>query len=393
MTKRCVIVGAGHGAAEMVAALRKEGWEDEIVMVGEEPLPPYQRPPLSKAYLSGDVEVDKLHIRPPAFYEKQNVELKLGVRVLRIDREKQCVELDNGESLDYTYLCLATGTRARRLDMLDGAELDGIYYLRTVADIDQIAASLPNVKKAVIVGGGYIGLETAASLRKKNIEVTVIEAVDRILQRVTAPVMSEFFARVHREEGVTVLEGTGLGEFLGSEGHVNGIRTSNGDTIDADIVIVGVGIVVNDELAKDCGLSVDNGIVVNDYCETDDEHILAIGDCTNHYNAHYDRRIRLESVPNANEQARIAAKTICGKKVAYNSLPWFWSDQYDIKLQIAGLSQGYDAIEVRGDNNSRKFCVYYLKDGELIAVDAVNSPKEFMQGKKLIMERAGLPAE
>lgn len=393
MTKRCVIVGAGHGAAEMVAALRKEGWEDEIVMVGEEPLPPYQRPPLSKAYLSGDVEVEKLHIRPPAFYEKQNVELKLGVRVLRIDREKQCVELDNGETLDYTYLCLATGTRARRLDMLDGADLDGIFYLRTVADIDQIAASLPSVKKAVIVGGGYIGLETAASLRKKNIEVTVIEAVDRILQRVTAPVMSEFFARVHREEGVTVLEGTGLGEFLGSEGHVNGIRTSNGDTIEADIVIVGVGIVVNDELAKDCGLSVDNGIVVNDYCETDDEHILAIGDCTNHYNAHYDRRIRLESVPNANEQARIAAKTICGNKVAYNSLPWFWSDQYDIKLQIAGLSQGYDAIEVRGDNNSRKFCVYYLKDGELIAVDAVNSPKEFMQGKKLIMERAGLPAE
>lgn len=393
MTKRCVIVGAGHGAAEMVAALRKEGWEDEIVMVGEELLPPYQRPPLSKAYLSGDVEVEKLHIRPPAFYEKQNVELKLGVRVLRIDREKQCVELDNGETLDYTYLCLATGTRARRLDMLDGADLDGIFYLRTVADIDQIAASLPSVKKAVIVGGGYIGLETAASLRKKNIEVTVIEAVDRILQRVTAPVMSEFFARVHREEGVTVLEGTGLGEFLGSEGHVNGIRTSNGDTIEADIVIVGVGIVVNDELAKDCGLSVDNGIVVNDYCETDDEHILAIGDCTNHYNAHYDRRIRLESVPNANEQARIAAKTICGNKVAYNSLPWFWSDQYDIKLQIAGLSQGYDAIEVRGDNNSRKFCVYYLKDGELIAVDAVNSPKEFMQGKKLIMERAGLPAE
>jgi len=392
MSKRCVVVGAGHGAAEFVAALRKEGWEDEIVVVGEEPLPPYQRPPLSKAYLSGDVAVEKLHIRPPAFYEKQNVELKLGVRVVRIDREKQCVELDNGESLDYTYLCLATGTRARRLDMLDGAELDGIYYLRTVADIDKIAASLPGVKKAVIVGGGYIGLETAASLRKKNIEVTVIEAVDRILQRVTAPVMSEFFARIHREEGVTVLEGTGLGAFLGSDSQVNGIKTSDGDTIDADIVIVGVGVIVNDELAKDSGLSIDNGIVVNDYCETDDEHILAIGDCTNHYNAHYDRRIRLESVPNANEQARIAAKTICGNKVAYNSLPWFWSDQYDVKLQIAGLSQDYDAIEVRGDNNSRNFCVYYLKDGELIAVDAVNSPKEFMQGKKLIMERAGLPA-
>lgn len=393
MSKRVVIVGAGHGAAEMVAALRKEGWEDEIVIVGEESLPPYQRPPLSKAYLSGDIEVEKLHIRPAAFYEKQNVEIKLGVRVTRIDRDKQSVALDNGESLDYSYLCLATGTRARRLDMLTGADLNGICYLRTVADIDKIAALLPNVKKAVIVGGGYIGLETAASLRKKNIEVTVIEAVDRILQRVTAPVMSEFFARVHREEGVTVLEGTGLSEFLGEDGQVSGIKTSNGETIDADIVIVGVGIVVNDELATDCGLSVDNGVVVNDYCETDDEHILAIGDVTNHYNAHYDRRIRLESVPNANEQARIAAKAICGNKVAYNSLPWFWSDQYDIKLQIAGLSQGYDSIEVRGDSNSRSFCVYYLKGDELIAVDAINSPKEFMQGKKLIMERAGLPVE
>jgi len=391
MTKRCVIVGAGHGAAEMVAALRKEGWEDEIVIVGEEPIPPYQRPPLSKAYLSGDIELEKLHIRPPAFYEKQNVELKLGVRVTKIDRDRKSVELDNGESLDYSYLCLATGTRARRLDMLSGADLDGIYYLRTAEDIDNIAASLPSVKKAVIVGGGYIGLETAASLRKKNIEVTVIEAVDRILQRVTAPVMSEFFARVHREEGVTVLEGTGLSEFLGSDGHVSGIKTSDGETIDADIVIVGVGIIVNDELAKDCGLSIDNGVVVNDYCETDDEHILAIGDVTNHYNAHYDRRIRLESVPNANDQARIAAKTICGKREAYNSLPWFWSDQYDIKLQIAGLSQGYDDVEVRGDTSTRSFAVYYLKDGVVIAVDAVNSPREFMQGKKLVLGRAGLP--
>ncbi len=391
MSQRCVVVGAGHGASELVAALRKEGWEGEIVVIGEEQQPPYQRPPLSKAYLGGEVTQEKLFIRPESYYEKQNVELKLGVKVTSIDRNAKTVSLDNGETLDYTYLCLATGTRARRLDMLEGAELDGIFYLRTIADIDRIVEALPNARRAVIVGGGYIGLETAASLRKKGIEVTVIEALERVLQRVTAPVMSEFFARVHREEGVEILEGTGLDAFLGENGKVNGIRTSNGDTIGADIVIVGVGIVVNDELAKDCGLEVDNGIVVNEYCETSDPHILAIGDCDNHYNAQYDRRIRLESVPNANEQARVAAKTMCGKREPYNSLPWFWSDQYDIKLQIAGLSQGYDATEVRGDTSTRSFAVYYLKDGVVIAVDAVNSPRDFMQGKKLITTRAALP--
>ena len=394
MTKCCVVVGTGHAAAQLVPSLRAEGWAGRIVVVGEEALLPYQRPPLSKGYLNGEVTAARMLIRSQAFYEKQAVEFMLGVKVTAVDPARKCVQLDTGAALAYNYLVLATGTRARRLDRLEGANLQTAFTTCVPGrDIDQLITDLKTATTAVIVGGGYIGLETAASLRKQGLEVTVIEAVDRILQRVTAPVMSAFFARVHRDEGVKVLAGTGLASFIGSNGRISGIRTSDGQEIAADIVIVGVGVAVNDELAVAAGLAVDNGIVVNDYCETSDKHILAVGDCTNHYNRVYDRRLRLESVPNAVEQAKIAAKTVCGKRQAYNSLPWFWSDQYDVKLQIAGLSQGYDELLVRGDNNSRNFCVYYLQAGRVIAIDAVNRPRQFMQAKKLIVDGAGVPAE
>lgn len=393
MSQHCVVVGAGHAAAQMVSSLRAEGWTGDITVIGDEQSAPYQRPPLSKAYLHGDISADKMLIRPVAFYEKHNVQLRLGVRVTEINRQAATVALSDDNILAYDYLCLATGARARRLDSVVGANLPGIHYLRTISDIDMILADLDGSNKAVIVGGGYIGLETAASLRKKNIEVTVLEAADRILQRVTVPVMSEFFARIHREEGVRVIEGVGLSEFVGHEGRVSGVKTTQDEILAADVVIVGIGVIVNDELAQSAGLTIDNGIVVDDYCVTSDEKILAIGDCTNHYNAHYDRRLRLESVPNANEQAKIAAKTLCDHRTPYNSLPWFWSDQYDVKLQIAGLSQGHDDIVVKGDMSTRSFGVFYLKDGKVISADVVNNPKYFMQAKKLIAAGDPLPED
>lgn len=391
MNKRCIIIGAGHAAAQLAISLRSEGWEGDILILGEESSEPYQRPPLSKAYLSGELSADKMLIRPVALYEKKQVTLKLNCRVVSIDKLAKTVTTEQGEKLTYHKLCLATGTRARQFKGMPSANLEGIFYLRTMQDIDNIIQALGGAKHVAIVGGGYIGLETAASLLKKGLQVTVIEATDRILQRVTAPVMSEFFAQVHQEEGVTIIEGVGLSEFIGKKNKVSGIKLSNGNAINADIVIVGIGVEVNDELAVACDLEVDNGIVVDEYCQTSDPDILALGDCSNHFNAHYGRRIRLESVPNANEQAKTVAKTMTGKKEPYNSLPWFWSDQYDVKLQIAGLSQGFDQIVLRGDISSRSFCVYYLLSGVVIAADAINRPKDFMLAKKLILEKSKLP--
>lgn len=391
MSERCIIVGAGHAAAQMVASLRGEGWDGEILLIGDEASMPYQRPPLSKAYLAGAMTAQQLLIRPEAFYQKHKVELLLNTRVTKIDRERRIVSTNRRQTHSYDKLCLATGTRPRRLGSVPGAELAGIHYLRSLADIDRIRGDMAAARKAVIVGGGYIGLETAASLRKGGLDVTVIEAADRILQRVTSPQLSDFFRRVHRQHGVTILESTGLAEFCGEAGRVVSVRTTRGHLLTADIVVVGVGVEVNGDLAQDCGLDFDNGIVVDDYCRTSDANIVAIGDCTNQYNAHYQRRLRLESVPNATEQAKTAAKLLCGKPQVNDSLPWFWSDQYDIKLQIAGISDGYDEMETRGDVQSGCFAIYYLRQGVVIATDAINSPRDFMLAKKLIQTQSCLP--
>ena len=386
MKKTCIIVGAGHAAAQLAVSLRQDGWEGRVVLIGDEPHLPYHRPPLSKDYLAGRKTLEEIHIRPAAMYAKAEVELLPGRRVERIDSAGKCVIIAGGETLSYDKLALTVGSRVRRVD-LPGVDLPGVHYLRTIADADRIRADIRPGGSAVIVGGGYIGLETAAVLRKLGMDVTVVEMLDRVMQRVTAPEVSAFFTRVHTEEGVKIRCGTGVAGFEGA-GRVERVLCSGGKALPANLVIIGVGIVPNVELARESGLKIDNGIVVDEHACASDPDIVAAGDCTYYYSRLYQRWIRLESVQNATDQARLAAATVCGKAQVYDALPWFWSDQFDLKLQIAGLSQGHDEVVTRGDrNHGRSFAAFYLRQGTVIAVDAVNKAAEFMAGKKLITER------
>ena len=375
--KQCIIIGASHAGAQLCVSLRQGGWDGGITVIGDEPDLPYHRPPLSKDFLSGDKALDEILIRPATVYETANVEMKLGVRVGAIDRAAKTILTDDGETLAYDKLILATGARVRHLPV-PGAELDGVFYLRDTNDVRAIKDGVSEGRRAVIIGGGYIGLETAASLRKQGMEVTVLEAMPRILQRVTAPELSTFYKRIHLEEGVMVLEGVMASEIK-SSGDALAVQTSCDQSFDADMVIIGIGVIPNIELAQMAGLDIGNGIEVNSFCQTSDPDIYAAGDVTWHFNPIYERHIRLESVPNATEQAKTAALHINEKPKPYNSLPWFWSDQFDLKLQIAGLSEGYDDIVIRGDiEGSRSFAAFYFKGDKILAVDAVNSPREFM---------------
>jgi len=386
MEKTCIVIGASHAAAQLAPSLRRFGWDGRIVVVGEEPWLPYHRPPLSKAYLSGEKSLNDVLIKTKAAYDKADVHLTLGVRVESIDRRRRELALDNGETLHYDKLALTLGARPRQMTVT-GTALSGVFYLRGLEDVNNIRHYVGNRRDAVIVGGGYIGLETAASLRKAGMRVTILEALPRILQRVTAEPVSTFFERVHREEGVEIVVGAAV-ERLDGDAAVRQVVCSDGQVFPADVVIIGIGVVPNMELAAAAGLATDNGIVVDEYARTSDPDIVAAGDCTWHYNPIYKRFVRLESVQNATEQANVAAATVCGKLEAYNALPWFWSDQYDLKLQIAGLSQGHDQVIVRGDSTAgRSFAVCYLKEGRLLAVDAINRPQEFMLGKRIIANR------
>ena len=378
--QHCVIIGGSHAAANLIAPLRNGGWDGRISLVTDESLPPYHRPPLSKDFLSGEKEAGQLLIRPADFYAKAQVEIVSGRRALAIDRARRKISLDDGSELAYDKLALTTGARPRRLS-IPGSDLDGVFYLRNLADAEAIRAHAAAGNSAVIIGGGYIGLETAASLRKIGMHVTVLEAMPRILQRVTAPEVSDFYTRVHREEGVTVT----------TEAQV---ALADGSTIGAEMVIIGVGVIPEMELAANAGLVVEDGIQVDEYARTSDPNIVAAGDCTWHFNPIYDRWLRLESVQNATEQARIAASTLNGELKPYAALPWFWSDQFDLKLQIAGLSEGYDRLVMRGDPSvGRSFSAFYFNEDRLLAVDAVNRPKEYMATRKaLAAGRNGDPA-
>ena len=386
MSENFIIVGASHAASMLAPTLRQQGWQGRIIVVGAEASIPYHRPPLSKDYLAGEKTLDEILIRPAKVYEKSEVEFILNTSVESIDRDNKTVRLSNNETLSYDKLALTVGSKVRKVN-LPGVDLDGVFYLRDLRDVERITPYINPGANAVIVGGGYIGLETAAVLNKKGMNVTVLEMMERVLQRVTAPVVSEFYTRVHEEEGVSIRCGVGVSGFKGN-GRVAKVLCSDGSGFAADLVIIGVGILPNTALAEAAGLEVDNGIVVNDRAQTSDPDIFAAGDCTNHHNPIYDRRIRLESVQNATDQSRVAAGAACGKEVSYNAVPWFWSEQYDLMLQIAGLSQGYDEIISRGDpENSRSFAAFYLKAGRVIAVDAINKPQEFMFSKKLIPMR------
>jgi 3-phenylpropionate/trans-cinnamate dioxygenase ferredoxin reductase subunit len=355
------------------------------VLVGDEQFLPYQRPPLSKKFLSGDLPAERLYLRPASFYEDADIDLRLETSITSIDRANQLLNTDNGEDIPYDKLILALGSRVRRLPV-EGADLEGVHYLRSIGDVHGIRDELQHKKNAVIVGAGYIGLEVAAVLRQHGLNVTVVEMADRVMSRVVSPEISDFYQIEHANHGVILRLNTGTTAFRGAA-RIESVETNTGELIPAGFVVVGVGIVPNTELAIDAGLTVENGIVVDDRCQTSDPNIFAVGDCTMHPNAIYDQRIRLESVHNALEQAKTAVNNICGKDTRYNQVPWFWSDQYDLKLQIAGLSTGYDDLLIRGNPADRAFACLYLKDGRLIATDAVNSPREFVQSKALIAGR------
>lgn len=381
-----VIIGASHAAAQAISTLRKKGWSGRIALIGDESSLPYQRPPLSKAYYKGEIDAQRLLIKGPQVYDEAEVDLYLGRRAVSIDRDQQTVELDNGDTLHYTKLIIATGTRARELPVA-GSDLANIHSLRTLADVDRIKDQLPPGSKLLIVGAGYIGLEVAASAIKQGVKVTVLEAMDRVLARVTSPVVSAFYQTVHAQEGVDIRLNARLVKFAQTNAGTQAVM-ADGEKIEFDCAIVGIGVVPNVELAAHAELECDNGIVVDEYTQTSDANIFAVGDCSNHPSILYQRRIRLESVPNAMDQAKTAAATICGEQEAYNQVPWFWSDQYDIKLQTVGLLTDYDEVVVRGDPSTRKFSAFYLQQGRLIAMDAINSPAEFMVSKKLVMAEA-----
>jgi 3-phenylpropionate/trans-cinnamate dioxygenase ferredoxin reductase subunit len=386
MPDTIVVAGGGHAAAQVVDSLRRDGFEGRLVLACGEPALPYQRPPLSKKFLGGELDAERLPIRHAAYYEGIRCEVLLGNPVVGIDKWKRTVKLSDGGSLEYDKLVLAIGGHARPLPVR-GANFPGVHVLRTMADVEAIRArARPGVRVAV-VGAGYIGLECAATFRRMGLDVTVIEMMDRVMNRVVAPEMSGFYQAEHAAHGVNVLTERTVQGFLGN-GSVHAVECTDGTQVPADLVIVGIGLVPNCALAEAAGLKCDDGIAVDEHCRTSDPHIYAIGDCCSHPSPRYGRRIRLESVDNAFEQAKSAAANLCGKATPHDKTPWFWSDQYELKLQIVGLSQNYDSVVLRGDPASRSFSCCYLKDGELIALDAVNHAKDFMAARKLIAERA-----
>jgi 3-phenylpropionate/trans-cinnamate dioxygenase ferredoxin reductase subunit len=386
---RIIIAGAGHAGGSAAAFLRQYGWKGEIVLVGEEPLPPYQRPPLSKAWLKGEAKAENLALRPPHFYEKQAITLRLGTRVTGIDRAARQVRLGDGSTLDYTALILATGAHARPLTV-PGHDLPGVLALRNAADADALQAALRPGQRLVIIGGGYIGLEVAASARALGADVTVIEREARVLARVAGPELSGFLAAAHAAHGVRIVCDAGVAEILAQDGRAAGVRLTDGAAIAADAVLVGVGALPNEVLAHAAGLPCHNGILVDMEARTEDAAIFAIGDCTCRPLPHYDhRRHRLESVPNAIEQAKQAAAAICGRPGPVPEIPWFWSDQYDLRLQMAGLAFDTAVSVVRGDPRAGSFCVFHLDvHDRVLALEAVNAPADFMAGRQLVAKGA-----
>ena len=389
MPENIVIIGAGQAGAQAVQSLRADGFTGPITMVGDEAYPPYQRPPLSKAYLLGSFERPRLFLKADAYYAEAGCELILNTHAAAIHRGERQVELADGRRLAYDKLLLTTGARVRKLTC-PGADLPGVHYLKTIADVDGLQEVFQAGKRIAIVGGGYIGLEVAAVGAKRGLEVTVFEAMDRLMARAVSPQLSAFFAAEHEKAGVKLKLRTGV-EAIEGKDRVERV-IAGGQPYDADIVLVGIGVVPCDELAVRAGLASEDGIVVDQNARTGDPHIWAAGDCTRHVGreGHY---IRLECVQNAIDQAKHAALAMAGKARTYSEVPWFWSDQYDLKLQIAGLARPSDRLVLRGDPASRKFAVFHLRDGAVAAVEAVNAAPEYMIGKRLVAEGKKIAAE
>ena len=387
MDEHVVIVGAGHAGGTVAAVLRQYKWRGPITLVGAEPVPPYQRPPLSKAWLKGEADHDSLSLRPLAFYAANGIALRLGATATAVDLGGPSITLETGETLAYDRLILALGSRARRLT-LPGRELEGVLELRTYADADRLKTVLAPGRRIAVIGGGYIGLEAAASARALGAAVTVIEREDRLLARVACPLLSTFFYEEHRSHGVEFVLGAGVERLEGAGGTVAGVRLSDGRLLPCDAALIGVGAEPNVELAAAAGLACDNGVVVDGSARTSDPAVFAIGDCTRRPLPLYQTMVRLESVPNALEQAKQAAAALCGRAAPSPEVPWFWSDQYDLRLQIAGLASGATETVLRGDPGARAFALFHLAaDDRLLAVEAVNAFPEFMAARTMIGKR------
>ncbi len=391
--KTCVVIGASHGGVNFAFALRKEGWKGAIVLFDKDETIPYHRPPLSKKYLELEDSIQNNLLRPLDSYKKDNITLSLGKQVVKINKESKTITLASGEQQKYDVLVLATGARAFVPPIKGLQEAKNIYTLRNANDVANIRTAFhaSKHKKVVVIGGGYIGLETAASLKKLGAQVTVLEREERILARVTTPYLSDFFTNIHQENDVAICVNKGVTEIT-TEDNLNTVICADGSRYTADIIIVGVGIKVNTELAAEVGVTITNGIAVDTTTKTSEEAIYAIGDCTYHYNKIYDTHVRLESVQNAVDQAKVAAANICGKETVYDALPWFWSDQYDIKLQIVGLSQGFDNSVLRKESE-KKFSIWYFKEDKLLAVDSINNGKSYVLGTKFIKTNAVIDKE
>lgn len=376
-----LIVGAGHAGSELAVAARQGGWVGRIVLLGDELGVPYHRPPLSKAYLLGTSDAESLALRPATVYEAANIGRMQGARLMAIDRDAHSVTLADGYTLHYDKLALCTGGRPKPF-VCNGIDVQhppsNLFYLRTLADADSIRAGLSPDARVVVIGGGYVGLEVAASARNAGASVTVLEAQPRVLARVAGAAVSRFYESVHRDAGVQILTDVGIDRVTCVGGRIVAVHCSNGQCVPADLVVAGIGMLPNIEAAEAAGLVREGGIFVDELSRTDDPDIVAAGDVTLQHHPLYNRWLRLESVPNALEQARAAASWLCGKPKPNHSLPWFWSDQYDLKLQTAGLAQGHDQCVLRGDPATRSFCAFYLKDNRLLAVDAINRPGDFI---------------
>lgn len=380
-----VIVGAGQSAIQCITSLRKEDYPGLITLVGEEEHLPYQRPPLSKGFLEDTVSNERLYFKKLKFFIENKVQLKLGTKAEEIDIENNNIHLSDNTKLSFDKLVFATGSSVRKLDF-PGKDLNSIHYLRGLDDALSIKKDLQTSQNIVVVGAGYIGLEVAAIAAKQNKSVTVIEMADRVMNRTVDPQISDYYLNLHQKNGVTFKFNTSLQEIIGTN-NPEKVVCSDGSEVAADMVVIGAGIMPNVELAENAGLSCDNGIVVNEFGKTDHADIYACGDCTNHPNKLLNKKIRLESVHNAMEQSKTVASSIINQSLAYNQIPWFWSDQYDHKLQIVGLSGDHDKVIMRGDMSEAKFMLFYTKDEKLIAVDAVNNSKEFLICKKLVVNK------
>jgi 3-phenylpropionate/trans-cinnamate dioxygenase ferredoxin reductase component len=389
MYEQIVIAGGGQAAVQAVDTLRRRGFAGKLTVVGDEPWHPYQRPPLSKKYLAGSLERERLLIRPAQYFADHDITACLGRRITEVARRERHVRLDDGGVLPYDALLLATGSRPRQLPV-PGSELAGVYTLRTVADADRIRAACAPGARLVVIGGGYIGLEVAATLRGLGMEVTVLEMAERVMSRVTCRQVSAFYEAEHTRHGVRIRCNEQVRALRGdaASGRVRAVLTEGGDEYPAEVVIVGVGVAPADELARAAGLECENGVVTDAHCRTSDEAIYAAGDCASHLNRLYGRHLRLESVDNAFEQGTTVAINLLGTPTPHDKLPWFWSDQFDLKLIIVGVAHGYDTTVVRGSPASRSFSVCYLRGGELIAIDSINTPKDQMAARKLIAAHA-----